>query len=165
MLQYGVGIATVNRRFHCAAGFYVRVEYNITGSSGITKVHQLKGRFRSGERAAAGVRSVQCKIELYGVGCLGGNCDRDGNFLVAQHELLVVSGVKADAYPAAGRSGADETFDSNGRVCAIRHAGGVFPTYGVSVGRARCGKFYGQVGGPGLHCRQYAHRQQAQRET
>ena len=163
----GICITAANRRFYRISVWYARIKYRRrVGSGNIPQIHYLKRSLRFRSCAGTGVRPVQRNIKRHGVGRVGGDCNRDGNFLIAQLEVFVVPGVKADAYTAAGQRGTAGTRGGSGGACTIGHGVGVLLAYSVLVDLALCGKFYGQGGGRrSAHHRNAAQYAQAQRST
>ena len=162
----GICITAANRRFYRISACFVRIKYRRrVGGGNIPQIHYLKRSIRGRSFVGTGVRPVQCNIKRYGVGRVGGDCNRDGNFLIAQLEVFVVPGVKADAYTAAGQSGTAGTRGGSGGACTIGHGVGVLLAYSVLVDIALCGKFYGQARRRSAHHRNAAQYAQAQRST
>ena len=163
----GICITAANRRFYRISVWYARIKYRRrVGSGNIPQIHYLKRSIRGRSFVGTGVRPVQRNIKRYGVGRVGGDCNRDGNFLIAQLEVFVVPGVKADAYTAAGQRGTAGTRGGSGGACTIGHGVGVLLAYSVLVDLALCGKFYGQVARRrSAHRRNAAQYAQAQRST
>ena len=138
----GICITAANRRFYRISVWCTRIKYRrLVGGGNIPQIHYLKRSIRGRIFVGAGVRPVQRKIKRYGVGRVGGDCNRDGNFLIAQLEFFGISGVEADAYTAAGQRGTAGTRGVSGGACTIGHGVGVLPFYSVLVDLALCGNF------------------------